>query len=71
MTATQRELMWSIKKSLFRLSCEDIYQVSKHIAADQQDTVPVSPSNEEGCMDYIATYLQSQTLLELEDEGMS
>nr|XP_057910803.1 uncharacterized protein LOC131106081 [Doryrhamphus excisus] len=70
MSVMRNELVWSIKKNLFRLSSADLYQVARRIAADGQDTVTLSESDDENSMNYITTHLQSHTLLELEDEGM-
>lgn len=71
MSTARRELVWKIKKKLFRLSSDDIYRVAKDLATDSQETVKLSPSDEESCMDYVVSYMQSDTLLNLEDEGMS
>lgn len=70
MSATRKELVWSIKKQLFRLSNNDIYQVAKDIATDSQHEKELNPDDEEGCMEYVVSYMQSDTLLGLEDEGM-
>lgn len=70
MSATRKELVWSIKKQLFRLSSNDIYQVAKDIAINSPHEEELSPNDEEGCMDYVVSYMQSDTLLGLEDEGM-
>ncbi|CAM4733134.1 unnamed protein product [Leuciscus chuanchicus] len=70
MSATRKELVWSIKKQLFRLSSNDIYQVAKDIAINSQHEEELNPNDEEGCMEYVISYMQSDTLLGLEDEGM-
>ena len=70
MAAVRKELVWSIKKQLFRLSSNDIYQVAKDIAIDSQHEGELNPNDEEGCMEYVVSYMQSDTLLGLEDEGM-
>ncbi|XP_028299402.1 uncharacterized protein LOC114461495 [Gouania willdenowi] len=71
MSTARKELVWEIKKSLFRLSNTDLYEVVRSIAADSQESNKLSLSDEEGCMDYVTAYLQSSALSGLEDEGMS
>ncbi len=58
------------QKKLFKLSSDNIYQVAKDIAANSQHKEELNPNDEEGCMEYVTSYMQSDTLLELEDEGM-
>lgn len=70
MSATRKELVWGIKKQLFRLSSNDIYQVAKDIAINSQHEEELNANDEEGCMEYVVSYMQSDTLLGLEDEGM-
>lgn len=70
MSVTRKELVWGIKKQLFRLSSNDIYQVAKDIATNSQHEEELNANDEEGCMEYVVSYMQSDTLLGLEDEGM-
>ena len=70
MSATCKELVWSIKKQLFRLSSTDIYQIAKDIESNSQHKGELNLNDEEGCMEYVISYMQSGALLELEDEGM-
>lgn len=69
MSAVHKELVWSIKKQLFRLSSNDIDRVAKDIATDSQHG-ELNPNDKEGCMEYVVSYMRSDTLLGLEDEGM-
>lgn len=71
MSTTRKELIWSIRGRLFTLSSRDLFELAKSLAAEKTDTVQLSEEDKEGCMDYVTSYLQSQTLLQLEDEGMS
>lgn len=71
MSTTRREVVWDIKKKLFKLSSSDIYQVAKDIAIDSQHEEELNPNDEESCMEHVISYMQSDTLLALEDEGMS
>ena len=70
MTTTRKELVWDIKKSLFKLSSADIYKLARDIAGDNKDTAKLSPDHEENCMDYVVSYIQSDSLRESDDEGM-
>ena len=70
MSATHRELVWSIKKQLFMLSSDDIYWLAKDTAGDSQHKGELNLNDEEGCVEYIVSYMQSDALLELEDEGI-
>lgn len=70
MSATRKELVWGIKKQLFRLSNNDIYQVARDLALNSRHEEELNANDEEGCMEYVVSYMQSDTLLGLEDEGM-
>jgi hypothetical protein len=69
MSTVRKELVWNIKKNLYRLSCDDVYKLAKDIASDSSQDL--ESSDEESCVNYILYYMQSDTLLESEDEGMS
>lgn len=71
MSTTRKELVWSIRGRLFALSSKDLFELAKSLAAGENDTVQFSEDDKERCMDYVTSYMQSQTLLKLEDEGMS
>lgn len=71
MGTQRKELVWNIKKGLFKLSSTDIYQVAKDIAASNNDKIQLDQSDEEGCLDYVFSYMQSDALLQLEDDGIS
>ena len=71
MSTIRKELVWNIKKKVFRLSSNEIYQVAKDIATDSEPERELDPTDEEGCMEHIISYMHSDTLLGLEDEGMS
>ena len=71
MSSARKELVWAIKKQLFRLSSNDIYQVAKDIAINNsKNEEELNANDEESCMEYVVSYMQSDTLLGLEDEGM-
>lgn len=69
--STRKEVVWSIRECLFTLFHRDLFELAKNLATEDGDTVQFSEGDKEGCMDYVTSYLQSQTLLQLEDEGMS
>lgn len=70
MSTVRKELVWCIKKKLFRLSSSHIYQVARDIASNSQDKDQPSLNDEESCIEYVISYMQSDTLLGLEDEGV-
>lgn len=71
MTTTRKDLVWNIKKNLFRLSSIDIYNVARDLAASEADQDKLSLHDEEGCTDFVVAYMQSQNLLDSDDEGMA
>lgn len=70
MSVAQKHPIWKIWRRLFTLSSTNLYEVAKNIAGIS-DTAKFIEGDEKGCVDYITSYLQSDTLLELEDKGMS
>jgi len=71
MSSTRKELVWSIKNNLFKLSSTDAFRLAKEVATDSGDVDNLEPTDEESCVDYILNYMQSETLHSAEDEGMS
>ncbi|KAG5283786.1 hypothetical protein AALO_G00046140, partial [Alosa alosa] len=71
MSTARKELVWSIKKNLYKLSGTEAYHLAKDIATASQGTNTLEPSDEEGCVDYILSYMKSDSLSSSEDEGMS
>ena len=68
----RKELAWKIKKSLHTLTAEELSEVVKIIPpAPDLDPVSAVQGDEESCVDYICTYLNCKTLLDLEDQGFS
>ena len=68
----RKKLVWAIKKGLFCLSPDELFQVTTDISASSdQDSAKLSREDEEGCVDYVCSYMESTSLLESEDEGMS
>ena len=71
MSTAHKELVWNIKKNLFKLSGSDAYRLARDIATDDQSTPDLTSTDEEGCVDYIFDYMNSETLISSEDGGMS
>lgn len=72
MADERKKLVWTVKKGLFRLSAEELFQITTAIPqTPDQDPAKLNKHDEEACMDYICSYMESTVLLELEDEGMS
>lgn len=70
MSAQCKELVWKIKKNLFRLSGPEVYEVVKAIDADDPGVDQLDPTDEETCIDHILDFMRSRALLESEDEGL-
>ena len=71
MSTPRKELIWSIRRRLFALSEKDIFELAKSLAVGEKETVQFKEEDKEHCMDYVLSYLNSETLKQLEDEGMS
>ena len=69
MSTVRKELVWSIKNNLYLLSCDDDYKLAKDITSDSKQDL--ESTDEESCVNYIHNYMQSDTSLKSEDEGMS
>lgn len=68
----RKRLVWTIKKGLFQLSSDELYQLATSISPPlDQDPAKLHQHDEEGCAAYVCSYMDSEVLLELEDEGMS
>lgn len=70
MAAARKELVWSIKKNLYKLSGAEAYQLARDLVTDSQSS-ELESTDEEGWVDCIINYMQSDALLNSEDEGMS
>lgn len=64
-------MIWNIRGRLFTLSTPDLFELAKNISQESKDKVQFNQDDKERCMDYVTSYLQSDALLQLEDEGMS
>ena len=68
----RKRLSWSIKKRLHQLTADEAYEVATHLdPVEGLDSSELNRDDEEGCVKYIAANMNSETLLNLEDEGMS
>lgn len=68
----RKRLVWTVKKGLFRLSADDLFQLATTIPrTPDQDSAKLNKHDEEGCIDYVCAFMNSTSLLELEDEGIS
>lgn len=70
MSATRKELVWSIKKNLYKLTGCEAYHLARDITTDSQ-IEDLDSSNEEAYVGLIMNYIMSDTLLDSEDEGIS
>lgn len=71
MSAQHKELVWKIKKNLFRLSGPEAYEVAKAIDAEHPGVDQLDPADEESCINHILDFMHCRSLVEPEDEGMS
>lgn len=68
----RKKLVWTVKKGLFRLSAEELFQLVTDIPrTTDQDPAKLDKHDEEGCIDYVCMYMDSKHLLDLEDTGIS
>lgn len=68
----RKKLVWIIKKGLFHLSSDELYQLATNVPPPlDQDPAKLHRHDDEGCIEYMCCYMDSAVLLELEDEGMS
>lgn len=65
MAAARKELGWRIKKKLFQLSGTETYHLARDIATDSQGTNILEPSDEEGCVEYILSYVFGRWLADV------
>ncbi len=64
--------MWDIKKTLLTLSVDELFQIAKAVGAvPGMDESRANSTDEEGCFEYICSFMSSGSLLELEDSGMA
>lgn len=68
----RKELAWQIRKSLYALTAEELFQIATNITpVPDVDPASVRRGDEESCFDYVCAYLRCKTLLDLEDQGFS
>lgn len=67
----RKKLIWTVKRGLFCLSADELFQLATDIPQiPGQDPAKLNKHDEEGCIDYSCSYMDSTDLLELEDEGI-
>lgn len=68
----RKKQVWTVKKGLFHLTADELFQLAMDIPpAPGQDSAKLDRHEEESCVDYICSYMDSAPLLVLEDQGMS
>ncbi|XP_049319254.1 uncharacterized protein LOC125780868 [Astyanax mexicanus] len=68
----RKSLVWEIRKGLFTLSAEELFQIAKTIGpVPERDSSELRDSDLEGCFDYVSCFMYSKSLLDSEDMGMS
>lgn len=67
----RKTLVWDIRKGLFSLSAEQLFQVASNVSGgSDRDSSELSSGDAEGCFEHISSFMYSKTLLEAEDSGM-
>lgn len=62
----RKRLVWDIKKTLLTLSLDELFQIAKSVGAvPGTDESRVNPTDEEGCFEYICSFMSSGPLLEI------
>jgi len=68
----RKKLVWTIKKDLLTLSADELFQIAKSLGQmPEKDQTQLQSSDEEGCFEYISSFMHSKHLLESEDTGMA
>lgn len=68
----RKKLVWTVKKKLFHLSGDELFQLAADIPrTPDQDPAKLNKDDEESCIDYVCSYMNSNSLLELEDMGIA
>lgn len=72
MSASERRgLTWSIKKKLHQLTADEAYMIATSMGpVEGLDTTRLSEEDEEGCVEYLTTYLTDPAILGREDQGL-
>lgn len=70
--ATRKKLVWIIQKNLFQLSEDQLHKMASEISGEMTSKPPDSTGNNEAELhDYVVSYMNSDHLRELEDQGLS
>lgn len=68
----RKKLMWDIKKGLLTLSANELFHIAQSMSPVPGEEKPqLEEGDEEGCFEYIRTFINSKHLLDLEDAGMA
>ncbi len=72
MADERKRLVWNIKKSLHMLTVHELVHIADS-STPVAGLIPttISKDDEESCLNFIISYMQSDTLLKLEDEGFA
>lgn len=66
----RKTLTWTIKKKLFHLSPDELLQLAKVISQEPTQAKLVN-QDEESCIEYLCSYMESTELRESDDQGIS
>ncbi|KAL0192074.1 hypothetical protein M9458_010370, partial [Cirrhinus mrigala] len=69
---TRKRLVWDIRKDLITLPSDELFHIAKVIGPVQgKDSSELDLEDSGGCFEYINAFMSSESLLEIEDQGMS
>ncbi len=69
---TRKRLVWDIRKNLITLPSDELFHIAKAIGPVQgKDSSELDLEDSEGCFEYIDAFMSSESLLDMEDQGMS
>ncbi|XP_038128754.1 uncharacterized protein LOC119774984 [Cyprinodon tularosa] len=68
----RRGLVWDIKKSLLTLTADELFQLARSVGpVPGKDASTLQVDEEDRCFEYIRAFMDSDTLMQLEDSGMA
>lgn len=68
----RKELVWTIRKDLHRLTANELYQLAENIGqVPDRNLYELDKNNEESCLEYVYGHVCSKALLDQEDQGVA
>ena len=68
----RKGLVWDIKKSLLTLTADELFQLAQSVGpVPGKDASTLQVGEEESCFEYVLAFMNSDTLIQSEDSGMT